>query len=70
MDDSDIDDEDLETALVAAVRRGQFDVVKKIGIDPARDDVSALINEYCFWPNPELLEFLFKLSADVRGSSR
>ena len=66
MDDSDVDEEDVETALVAAVRRGQFDVVKKIGIDLARDDVTALINEYCFWPNPELLEFLIKLGADVR----
>ena len=66
MDDSDVDEEDLDTALVAAVRRGQFDVVKKIGIDPARDDVTALINEYCFSPNPELLEFLIKLGADVR----
>ncbi len=66
MEDSDVDEEDLDTALVAAVRRGQFDVVKKIGIDPARDDLTALINEYCFWPNPELLEFLIKLGADVR----
>jgi ankyrin repeat protein len=66
LDDSDVDEEDLETALVAAVRRGQFDVVKKIGIDPTRDDVTALINEYCFWPNSALLEFLIKLGADVR----
>ena len=66
MDDSDVDEEDVETALVAAVRRGQFDVVRKIGIDPARDDVTALINEYCFGPNPDLLEFLIKLGANVR----
>lgn len=63
------DEEDLETALVAAVRRGQIDVVKRIGIDPTRDDVTALINEYCFWPNPELLEFLIKLGADVRNAA-
>jgi hypothetical protein len=69
LEDSDADEEDLETALVAAVRRGQFDVVKKIGIDPARDDVTALINEYCFWPNPALLEFLIKLGADVRKAA-
>ena len=69
MDDSDVDEDDFETALVAAVRRGQFDVVKKIGIDPARDDVTALINEYCFWPNPELLEFLIKLGADARKAA-
>ncbi len=69
MDDSDVDEEDLETALVAAVRRGQLDVVKKIGIDPTRDDVTALINEYCFWPNPELVEFLIKLGADVRKAA-
>lgn len=69
MEDSDIDEEDVESALVAAVRRGQFDVVKKIGIDPARDDVTALINEYCFWPNPQLLEFLIKLGADVRNAA-
>jgi hypothetical protein len=66
LEDSEVDEEDLETALVAAVRRGQFAVVKKIGIDPALDDVTALINEYCFLPNPELLEFLIKLGADVR----
>jgi hypothetical protein len=69
LEDSDVDEEDVETALVAAVRRGQFEVVKKIGIDPARDDVTALINEYCFWPNPELLEFLIKLGADVRKAA-
>ncbi len=69
MDDSDVNKDDFETALVAAVRRGQFDVVKKIGIDPARDDVTALINEYCFWPNPELLEFLIELGADARKAA-
>jgi hypothetical protein len=69
MEDSDVDEEDVETALVAAVRRGQFDVVKRIGIDPTRDDVTALINEYCFWPNPALLEFLIKLGADVRNTA-
>jgi hypothetical protein len=69
MEDSDVDEEDLDTALVAAVRRGQFDAVKKIGIDPTRDDVTALINEYCFWPNPELLQFLIKLGADVRNAA-
>ena len=67
MEDSDVDEEDLETALVAAVRRGQFDVVKKIGIDPARDDVTALINDYCFSPNPKLIELLISLGADIRN---
>ena len=51
------------------MRRGQFDVVKRIGIGPTRDDVTALINEYCFWPNPALLEFLVKLGADVRNTA-
>lgn len=69
MGDSDVDDDDVETALVAAVRRGQLDVVKKIGVDPARDDATALINEYCLWPNPELLEYLIQLGADVRKSA-
>jgi hypothetical protein len=69
MEDSEVDEEDLDTALAAAVRRGQFEVVKKIRIDPARDDVTALTNEYCFWPNPELLEYLIKLGADVRKAA-
>jgi hypothetical protein len=29
LEDSDVDEDDVETALVAAVRRGQFDVVRK-----------------------------------------
>jgi hypothetical protein len=67
IEDLDVDEEDLESALVTAVRRGQFDVVKRIRIDPAQDDVTALVKECCFTPNPELLEFLIKLGGDVRG---
>jgi hypothetical protein len=66
MDDSDVDEEDLETALVAAVRRGQFGVVKKIGIDPTRDNVTELLNQHCFCPNPKLTEMFIGLGADVR----
>ena len=69
LQDSDVDEEDVETALVAAVRRGQFEVVKRIGIDPARDDVTALAHEYCFCPNPKLTEILIALGADVRNQT-
>jgi hypothetical protein len=66
LDDSEVDEESLESALTAAVWRGQFEVVKRIKIDPARDDVTALANSDCVWPNPNLLEMLIKLGADVR----
>ena len=69
LEDSDVDEEDVDTALVAAVRRGQFDVVKRIGIDPARDDVTALAHEYCFSPNPKLIEMLINLGPDVRNQT-
>ena len=66
LEDSDVDDDDIETALCAAIRHGQFEVIKRIKIDPARDDVTALANAYCFWPNPGLIEMLVNLGADVR----
>lgn len=66
LDDSEVDEENLESALATAVGRGQFEVVKRIKIDPARDDMTALANSRCFWPNPNLLELLIKLGADVR----
>jgi ankyrin repeat protein len=69
LEDSDVDEDDSDTALAAAVRRGQFEVVKRIKIEPARDDVTALANAYCVWPNPNLTEMLIKLGADVRNQT-
>lgn len=67
LDDSEVDEESVDTALGAAVQRGQFEIIKRIKIDPARDNVTALANAYCFWPNPKLIEMFIKLGADVRN---
>jgi hypothetical protein len=66
LDDSDVDEENIDSALAAAVQRGQFEVVKRIKIDTARDDVTVLANGWCLSPNPNLLEMLITLGADVR----
>ena len=67
MAESDVDEDDSDTALAAAVGRGQFEVVRRIKIEPAQDDVTALANAYRVWPNPKLTEMLIKLGADVRN---
>jgi hypothetical protein len=69
LDDQDAAEEDYSTALVDAVRYGHLEIVKKM-IDPARDDLTALLNEYCFSPNPELIEFLLSLGADARVGTK
>lgn len=65
LEESDVDEDDSDTALAAGVRRGQFEVVKRIKIEPTQDDVTALANAYCVWPNPNLIEMLIKLGADL-----
>ena len=69
MAESDVDEDDSDTALAAAVGRGQFEVVRRIKIEPAQDDVTALANAYRVWPNPKLIEMLIKLGADVRNQT-
>ena len=66
MADADVDEEDVETAIQSAVRHGHIEVVRRFKIDAARDDVTALANDWCLWPNPGLLELLITLGADVR----
>lgn len=67
LEDSDVDEENIDSALAGSVRRGQFEVVKRIKIDPARDDVTALANTYCFFPNPDLIEMLISAGSQRKN---
>jgi hypothetical protein len=58
-------DEEHESALKVAIRYGRFEIVKKIGLDPHRDDVTWLLNQYFIQAKPEIIEFLIKTGADV-----
>ena len=56
--------ENLGSALEDAVRHDRLEIVKKIGIDPARDDSSALLAECWMCRSPELVRLLIEAGAD------
>lgn len=59
-----------ETALHEAIRYGQVEVVKKIGIDPRRDDVTKLFDQHFIYPKSELIELLINKGADAARASQ
>ena len=59
------EEDEADTALNAAIRLGHFEIVKKMGVDASRDDVTQLLNQYLIQPNPELIDLLIKKGADV-----
>jgi len=59
------EDEEDQSALKVAIRYGGVEIVKKIGLDPQRDDVTWLLNQYFIPAKPEIIEFLIKAGADV-----
>jgi hypothetical protein len=63
--DWDEEQEDDETALNAAIRYGRVEIVKKIGLDPQRDDATRLLNQYFIQARPEIIELLIKMGADL-----
>lgn len=62
--DAPDDEELIGSALVEAVRRGHIEIVRKIGLDPQRDDVSALLGECWLFPRHELVHQLLQLGAN------
>jgi hypothetical protein len=52
------------SALEEAVRRGQVEVVKKIGLKPGVDDCSALLNSATISSKPELFRLLLEAGGD------
>jgi hypothetical protein len=70
LDDSEVDEDLQDSALATAVRFGQVEVVKRIKIDPVRDDVTALAQATSYiWCNPNMIELLISLGADVRNQT-
>lgn len=59
------EEEDTGTALDAAVLYGHFEIVKKIALDPAHDDVTALLNQHFIYPNQNVIELLIRAGADI-----
>ena len=56
--------DDEGTALEAAIFYGHFEVVKKLKIDPIKDDTNELLYESAFSGNKEIVELLLELGAD------
>jgi hypothetical protein len=65
IDEYEWDEENDDTALNEAIRLGHFDIVKKMGVDPNRDDITRLLDQHCIRPNPEVIELLIRKGADV-----
>ena len=58
IEECDWDEEDTDTALNAAILYGRFEVVKKIGLDSARDNFSELLDQHFIYPDHEIIELL------------
>ena len=64
--DSDPPDRNMGTALADALRYGREDVIRKIGIDPTRDNATALL-EYCACcSEPWISKLLIDAGADPK----
>ena len=62
------DDPDMHgTALEAAVFNGHFDILKRIGVDPARDDLNHLLHTATFSARPEIIRYLVERGADINS---
>jgi hypothetical protein len=48
---------------------GQIEVVRKIGIDPKRDDPTHLFDQYYFSPKSDLIQLVIAKGADVIRAS-
>lgn len=64
------DAECMGTALEAAVFRGNFEIVSKIGIDPARADVSELLSKVWLLTDTRLVEMLLAAGADPNAETQ
>jgi hypothetical protein len=69
IEECDWDEEETNTALNAAIRYGRVEIVKKIGLDSVRDDVTHLLDQYFIQPKPEIIELLITAGADVSNLS-
>jgi hypothetical protein len=66
--DSDPPERNLGTALGDALRHGREEVIRKIGVDPTRDDPTALLVEYAFSCKPRIVKMLIEAGADPSNS--
>jgi hypothetical protein len=63
------DEDSAGTALEDAVRYGKLDVVRKFGIDPQKDDVTALLRRSSIGTEPEIVKMLLDAGADPNGGT-
>jgi hypothetical protein len=64
------DAECMGTALGAAVSRGNFEIVSKIGVNPARADVSELLAKVWLLTDTRLVEMLLGAGADPNAMTK
>jgi hypothetical protein len=70
IDDRVWDEPDEETALSAAILYGRVEIVKKMGVNRERDDMTSLLDQHFIYPKPELIELLLRKGADVTRVSQ
>lgn len=66
--DLDYDEDDPEmwdTALEAAAFAGNYEILKRLGVDRARDDLNRLLHQATFSANPEIIRHLVQHGADI-----
>lgn len=64
------DEDFLGTALEDAVSSGHVEVVKKIGIDPSKDNATELLGHCWLANNPEIVRMLLDAGADPNGKTK
>ena len=67
LDEPDDDPEMYGTALEATMFSGNFESLKRIGVDPAVDDLNHLLHIATFSAQPEIIRYLVKHGADINS---
>jgi hypothetical protein len=55
------------TALEAAIFGGHFEILKRIGVDPACDDMNGLLDSATFSAHPGIIRYLVERGADINS---
>jgi len=65
LEDEDDDPDMYGTSLEAAAFGGHYEILKRIGVDPFRDDLNDLLLSAGFSADPDIIRFLVEHGADI-----